>query len=61
VPREASGAVHMVMERAEYEHTVADLRAQLPAPDLEAAWAAGRALTMDQAVDYALSSDTTGF
>ena len=52
--REASGAVHMAMERSEYEQIVISLRAQLPAPELAAAWAAGRAMAMDEAVDYAL-------
>jgi predicted ATPase/class 3 adenylate cyclase len=53
--RETSGAVHMAIEHAEYERTVADLRAQLPALDLEAAWTEGRAMAMDEAVEYALN------
>jgi tetratricopeptide (TPR) repeat protein len=52
--RAASGAVHMGMEREEYAQLVAELRAQLPEAEVEAAWATGGTLGMDEAVAYAL-------
>ena len=52
--RAASGATHMGLEREEYAQLVAELRAQLTAPEVEAAWAVGSALEMDEAVEYAL-------
>jgi len=55
--REATGAPMAAHERPEYEREVTALRAEWPAPELEAAWAAGRALTLDEAVAHALSDD----
>jgi hypothetical protein len=40
--------------RADYEHIVAGVRAQLGEEALAAAWAEGRAMTMEQAIVYAL-------
>jgi hypothetical protein len=42
-----------------YEQNVAALRAQLPAADFDAAWEAGRALTLEQAVALAEQVTTT--
>lgn len=41
-------------ERTEYERNVATILAQLGEVTFAAAWAEGRAITMDQAIDYAL-------
>jgi len=43
-------------ERADYEQGVAAARAGLEEGDFDAAWSEGRAMTPDQAVEYALSS-----
>lgn len=53
--REASGVSMLPPERVEYDQMVAALRAALPADAFAAAWASGRALDMNAAVDYALS------
>ena len=55
VQRETSGAARMAMEHAEYDAILTDLRAQLAAAEIDPAWAAGRALSLDEAVEYALS------
>ena len=55
-------AARYVMDRADqmnYERTVATARAQLEATTFEAAWAAGRAMTLEQAVAEALVAATT--
>jgi len=41
-------------ERLEYEREVADLRAGMDESSFKNIWAEGRALTMEQAIDYAL-------
>ena len=41
-------------DRLAYERDVAMLRVRLPASEVKAAWAEGRALTMEQAVSEAL-------
>jgi tetratricopeptide (TPR) repeat protein len=54
-------AVHVDMspwERDEYEREVAALREALPADQLSAEWAAGRALDLDAAVNLAVDTDT---
>jgi hypothetical protein len=43
-------------ERGEYEQNVAALRALLDAKALEAAWAEGRAMTLDEAAAYAVGA-----
>jgi non-specific serine/threonine protein kinase len=43
------------IDRKYYEQNIATLRAQLPAADFNAAWAAGRKLTLEEAVQLALS------
>jgi tetratricopeptide (TPR) repeat protein len=52
--REALGAPMTAYERREYDHAVAQLRAQTDEVTLTAAWARGRALSLDEAVAYAL-------
>jgi predicted ATPase/class 3 adenylate cyclase len=52
--REVAGAPMLEYERGEYEREIASLRAALDQPRLDEAWAAGQALTLDQAVAYAL-------
>jgi len=42
------------IERAAYEERVARVRAQLDQETFAAAWAAGRAMSMEQAIDMAL-------
>jgi hypothetical protein len=42
------------IDRIEYDRNLAAVRAELDAATFAAAWAAGRALTMEQAVTYAL-------
>ena len=41
-------------ERADYEPVVATVRADLAQPAFEAAWAAGQAMSPEEAVAYAL-------
>jgi predicted ATPase/DNA-binding CsgD family transcriptional regulator len=43
--------------RANHDRTVANLRAQVDATQLAAMWAEGRAMTLDQTIEYALQSD----
>ena len=51
-------AVHALepIHRAEYDRTVAAVRAQLDEAAFAAAWAAGRALSLEQAIAYALEA-----
>jgi predicted ATPase len=51
------GASLLPSDRQEYERTVADLKRTLCATDLAAAWTVGRAFSLGQAVDRALSND----
>jgi hypothetical protein len=53
--RERIGSTMTVMERGEYDQAVANLRAGAEPAVVEAAWARGRALGLDQAVGYALA------
>ena len=43
-------------EREEYEREVTALRETLPAGTLAAEWAVGRAMTLDEAVDFAIQA-----
>jgi len=52
--REAIGAPVPLVERGDYERNVAAVRAQLDETALTAAWAEGRAMTVEQAVACAL-------
>ena len=53
--REQIGSNMTAMERREYDQGVAQLRAQLEAAGLTAAWASGRTMGLDEAVAYALA------
>jgi non-specific serine/threonine protein kinase len=53
--RDTFGARMPASERTEYEHNMAAARALLDDAAFNAAWAEGRAMTMEQAVEYALS------
>ncbi len=61
--REALGTQRKPFERDGYERSVAAARAQLRDAEFEAAWAEGRRMSVEQAIDDALSvpvpSDTT--
>jgi hypothetical protein len=52
--REAINAPMTGVERVEYDQEVAALRAQSNPADFDTDWAAGRALTLDQAIAFAL-------
>jgi predicted ATPase/class 3 adenylate cyclase len=54
--REAIGAPMADYERAEYDTETTQLRAALDPARLEMAWGAGRASTMEQAIEYALGA-----
>ena len=57
--REAMGtAIHFSSNRALYEQMVATARAALPSATFDALWAAGRAMTLEHAVAYALGETT---
>ncbi|MBI3536834.1 MAG: hypothetical protein HY070_04655 [Chloroflexi bacterium] len=43
-------------DRVDYEYIVASLRAQLDEVAFVKAWAEGRAMTMEQAIEYALEN-----
>lgn len=51
---EAMGAVMEPQDRMVYERAVASVRAQLSEEGFEKAWAEGRAMSMEQAIEYAL-------
>jgi hypothetical protein len=44
---------------AEYDRTVAAVRAQLDEATFAAAWAAGRTMTLDEAIAEAIGADFT--
>jgi hypothetical protein len=44
------------MEQFEYDREVSDLRANMDAATFARAWAAGRAMTMEQAIEFAVES-----
>lgn len=50
-----AGLMAAYADRIEYDRSVAVVRSQLSNDAFAAAWAAGRALTLEQAIDYALS------
>ncbi|HVF10575.1 MAG TPA: adenylate/guanylate cyclase domain-containing protein [Abditibacteriaceae bacterium] len=54
---ESCGMVLYAGDRADLEHDLAAARAMLDETTLAAAWAAGRAMTVSQAVEYALGSE----
>jgi tetratricopeptide (TPR) repeat protein len=53
--REAVGASVLPAYRPDYERGLAALRSALPEADMQAAWAVGRAMTLDEALSYALA------
>lgn len=57
VLREAIGALLPPRNRSRYERNVAATRSQLSEAAFRAAWAAGRVLTLEQAVAYALEHE----
>ena len=52
--RAASNSLMMAPEHAEYDQALTALRAQLSQPELDLAWAEGRAMAMDESITYAL-------
>jgi hypothetical protein len=57
--REVIGAPLPPNERPRYEREVAAARAQLDEERFRAAWAEGRAMSMEEAISYALEGNTT--
>jgi tetratricopeptide (TPR) repeat protein len=58
--REAAGAPMTAFEREEYDTAVERSRARLDASAVESAWTAGRLMTVDAAVAFALSPPSQG-
>jgi predicted ATPase/class 3 adenylate cyclase len=56
--RELSSAVRMTQQQAEYDQALAKLRGQISPAELDAAWAAGKSLSLDQAIEDALGHFT---
>lgn len=54
--RESANLPMLFTERVEYEREVSDLRANMDGATFAKAWAEGRALTMEQAIEFALES-----
>ena len=57
--REVAGTPLSPVQRAGYEREVAAVRAQLDAARFAAAWAQGRAMSLEQAIAYAVSEDVS--
>jgi hypothetical protein len=55
--RAAIGSPIPPIERAEYERAVAASRTALGEAAFAAAWAEGRAMTLERAVEFALAAD----
>ena len=55
--REAIGAPLSASDRADLGRVAATVRSRLAQPACAAAWAEGRAMTVEQAIAYALSED----
>ena len=53
----SDSSIYDRIDRIEYERSVDALRTQFDAPAFEAAWAAGLALTIDQAIEFALKEE----
>jgi hypothetical protein len=68
VPGDGTGAAKGLIEaldehlapsdQADYEHYVSTVRAGMGDKAHAAAWAEGRAMTLEQAIEYALAADT---
>ena len=56
-PREIIGAPVPPVDRAGYDSQVAAMRSQLDEARFAAAWAEGRAMTIEEAVEYALQAE----
>ncbi len=56
---EAIGAAMWPADRLEYERSVAAVRSTLSEEAFAAAWAEGRAMTLEQAIAYALEPTGT--
>lgn len=52
--REEVGSTQPLSSRTQYDRQVSDFRASLSEESFDAAWAEGRAVTMDKAIEYAL-------
>ncbi len=50
-----AGALITPVERADYDRNIDALRATLSKPKFTNAWAQGRAMTLEQAIEYAIS------
>jgi len=61
VARHAAGAPTLPLERATYESAVGGVRAELGEKGFASAWADGRAMTLDQAISYALTQLRTPY
>jgi hypothetical protein len=57
--REALGTPLPGSYRANYERNLSSMRKQLDEASVAAAWAEGRAMTMEQAIAYALAEPET--
>jgi hypothetical protein len=55
--REQAQSLMAAYERVEYDQSVAALRAMLPAAEFNSLWAEGRAMTMGQAIQFALEEN----
>jgi hypothetical protein len=56
--RAAIGHLPAPQDQANYEGRLASTRSRLGAAAFAAAWAKGRAMTMEQAIEYALTANT---
>jgi tetratricopeptide (TPR) repeat protein len=54
---DAMGTTLDPADQMEYDHNVRLTRSKLPAPAFSEHWDRGRTMTLDQAIDYALSSE----
>jgi tetratricopeptide (TPR) repeat protein len=54
--RETAGVPMGHIDRVDYEYAVAAIRARLDSAAFNAAWAAGRAMSLEKAVEYALGN-----
>jgi hypothetical protein len=55
--RKAIGASVYEVDRADHERAAASIRSGSGAKGLDRAWAEGRAMTLEQAIEYALAPD----
>jgi hypothetical protein len=46
-------------ERADFERSVSDVRVRMTAEAFAVAWAEGRAMTLEQAIEYALAGENS--